>query len=196
MPHWPRPPVKSAPAAPSLSAPCPGCQTLLPPGTVLCIACGYDLVAKKRRVMTSSPAAGKKSKGAPPDAMVLLRGAGLSAVLGAIVWAIVAVLTGYQIGWIAWGGGAAAGGGMSYGADEVEDGTIPGIITAFMALAGILLGKILIVIWLLNQAGAPEPLGQPVIALVFRHMFAPIDAVFILLAFFTAYKLGSGASKD
>jgi hypothetical protein len=152
---------------------------------VLCIACGYDLVAKKRRVMTSSPAAGKKSKGAPPDAMVLLRGAGLSAVL-----------TGYQIGWIAWGVGAAAGGGMSYGADEVEDGTIPGIITAFMALAGILLGKILIVIWLLNQAGAPEPLGQPVIALVFRHMFAPIDAVFILLAFFTAYKLGSGASKD
>jgi hypothetical protein len=31
-----------------------------------------------------------------------------------------------------------------------------------------------------------------VISLFFKMMFAPVDGIFILLAFFTAYKVGSG----
>ena len=298
-----------APPPPPTTATCPSCQAPLPSGAVLCIACGYDLVEKKRRVAKSSSGkGGKKSKGPRSTSMILLRGTAISAVgavLGAIVWAMVAVVTGFQIGWVAWGVGAAAGGGMSYGADEIEDGTFPGIIAAFMALGGITLGKVLILLWflipLLNQArdgedegiveiqrqivaakmvrdsykqrginpaavdestrdkdldialasleslspqeierrhdealaalgnepnpalaqrgvavesvaddAAPRPRPLVVhipaaapqgdrpssIGIFFRTMFGPIDAVFILLAFFTAYKLGSGAATD
>ncbi len=312
----PAKPAAAPPALPLVSAKCPSCQAPLAAGAVLCVACGYDLVEKKkRRAQASGDGGGKKARQPASTARVLLRGTAISAVgavVGAVAWAFVAVLTGFQIGWVAWGVGAAAGGGMSYGADELEDGTVPGVIAAFMALGGILLGKILIVLWfvipLIGQAAAeaeegfveiqrqivaakmvrdsyldrgldpskvdeltrqkdietalatlenlsaeeierrhdeallalanePRPASQQqespaeaaaddqeeqedaeeqqgvpirvripaaeapadepsLVGLFFRAMFGPIDAVFILLAFFTAYKLGSGAATD
>jgi hypothetical protein len=212
--------------------------------------------------------------------------------LGAIVWAIIAIATNHEIGWVAWGIGAAAGGGMSLGYDDNSaDGFIPGVLAALVALGGIVLGKIFIVVWVifpmlaadgadevplmreivagnmaavalqerriapaanevawdqefskamssletvsddeieqrfetimaqvakeskatqtdsreqaatveLDQAWAdaqPDAQSPSLIATFFSAMFGPMDAIFILLAFFTAYKIGSGNNSN
>jgi DNA-directed RNA polymerase subunit RPC12/RpoP len=286
---------------------CPSCNSPLPIGGRLCLQCGYDLTTGKSRTAPSADAdAEPKSESGLMGPLLLLRGTAVSAlgaILGAVVWAIVAVMTGLEIGWIAIGVGAAAGGGMAAGYDDKRDGTIPGIIAAFMALGGIVLGKIFIVIWVLmplvtgnledfrfkremiasnmatealqkrgvdaGKVGAaawekeydkefetamaslenlgdeeidrrmvelqakmereielagqqqqqpadkvavaaqapgqqpdaadvvePEEDGPSLVGLFFAAMFSPIDGLFILLAFFTAYKLGSGVTTD
>jgi hypothetical protein len=49
----------------------------------------------------------------------------------------------------------------------------------------------------LADSGDEENLGNSgFIALFFATMFSPFDAIFILLAFFTAYKVGSGEMTD
>src|SRR5690606_20638519 len=84
-------------------------------------------------------------------AWILGKGVAISSVgalLGAIVWAMIAIATNHEIGWVAWGIGAAAGGGMSVGYDDnSDDGFIPGVLAAFIALGGVVLGKIFIVVW-------------------------------------------------
>jgi len=70
------------------------------------------------------------------------------AILGAIVWAAVAVFTGYEIGWIAWGIGAAVG----YGAKALEGkGLISGIVCAVLAALAILGGKMMVVNHFVNE---------------------------------------------
>jgi hypothetical protein len=303
-------PVGSPKPQPAAAAgkPCPSCLTPLADDAVLCTQCGYDLVERKVRKTERPDAPEKKKKkrsggGAFAGSGPLLKGVAFStvgAVLGAIVWAIVAVITQREFGWIAIAVGGAAGGGMAAGADDRSDGTIPGIIAAFLSLGGIVLGKILIVVWVVfpllaaggiddveikravlagamatdalekqginpdaatdeqlereqeiamqaiaqlsdeevnrryeetlaairqkaetapqlaqnepeDQADAPQPraasglgedpLGEDpeepsLVSLFFSTMFGPIDGLFILLAFATAYRLGSGAVTD
>jgi hypothetical protein len=192
------PPLSKKPAPPSpVGKRCPSCSAALPSGAVLCVQCGYDLVQQKKRTTQIAPIA-KRPKRQTSELLLLARGAavsGLGALLGAVVWAIVAVVTHHEIGWIAWGVGAVAGGGMALGCDNSSDGTIPGIIAAFMALVGITLGKLFVLLWLIGPA-----LGNPAAASLlggfFQIMFGPMDALFIGLAFLTAYKIGSGMSSD
>lgn len=140
---------------PASSTPCPNCRAPLPQAAILCVQCGYDLAEGKRRV-TVRPDAAPKKRASSSSAEGLFgpslpRGilfSGVGAALGALLWALVAVFTGFQSGWIAWGLGAAAGGGMSIGHDDNGDGTVPGIIAAFMSLGGIVLAKILIIVFL------------------------------------------------
>ena len=134
-----------------------------PAPTFACYA-ATSLGRRKERVLPSGPDAPKKSKasvgGAFAGGIPLLKGVAFSAigaVLGAVVWALVAVVTQLEIGWIAWAIGAAAGGGMAAGVDDKSDGTVPGIIAAFMSLGGIVLGKILIVVWVLFPLLAGNP---------------------------------------
>jgi hypothetical protein len=274
------------------------------------LQCGFDTTTGKAPVPAGAAAEPEPvAESALSGSLLLLRGTAVSAlgaILGAVVWAIVAVMTGLEIGWIAIGVGAAAGGGMAAGYDDKRDGTIPGIIAAFMALGGIVMGKVFIVIWVLiplmtvnldgtefkrqmlaasmtaealemrginaNNVGelawdkayqeqyqaamdsldglsdeqidlrleeigaklqakievaaqqdppqpdeqadlaADETVEQPdavqvevfepeeeapsLVGLFFQTMFGPIDGLFILFAFFTAYKLGSGMTSD
>jgi hypothetical protein len=150
------------PQAAPTSAPCPSCNTPLPAGALLCVQCGYDLVEGKARV-SERPDAAKKSKtfGGGVLAASLVRGiaiSGVGAVLGAVVWAIVAVFTEHEFVWIAWAVGGAAGGGMAAGCDEKSRGMVPGVVAAGLSLAGIVLGKLLILVWFLYPliAGHPE----------------------------------------
>lgn len=287
--YQPQRPLK--PVAAADGPKCPACQATLKAGAVVCVNCGYDLL--NRRSLAPKQAKKKKKKASLLSGEFggLLRGTALSAVgavLGAIMWAVVAVLIHREIGWIAWGVGAAAGGGMSIGYDDKGDGTVPGLIAAVMSLCGILLGKVLIVVWLIlpllnqeepeelpfarltvadkmaqdalaakgltketatpaqlsdehnaamgklanlspeeidekfleivkanagkaelkigpddlkmldepaGQQAAAEP-AQGLIGAFFSAMFGPMDAIFILLAFFTAYKIGSGGTSD
>ena len=293
---------ETPPTASGPTVPCPSCASPMPQSAALCVKCGYDVATGKTRVTQRPDEAAKKKKkreaGESSGMLLLARGIALSSVgalLGAVVWALVAVATHREIGWIAWGVGAAAGGGMSLGYDDKSDGTVPGILAAFIALGGIVMGKVFILVWVLfplltgnledfafqreavagnmatralEQRGVdpddeaafeqeynkslqalaevsdeeverrftamteearaewaqaeveppaagqgeiyavvinegqppvvlgPEPAEEDEPSLVgafFSIMFGPMDALFILLAFFTAYKVGSGS---
>ena len=122
---------------------------------------------------------------------------------------------GYEIGYVAWGLGGAAGVGMAMGHDD-DDGTFAGIIAAAMSLGGIFAAKFFMFEHFKNELGhlaledvadieGLEGVGQQDLAqigqllqenITFASMFGPIDALFILLAVGTAYKLGSGQATD
>ncbi len=149
-----RPQTPSPASGPSM--PCPSCAAPMPQSAALCVKCGYDVATGRTRVTQRPDEAVKKKKkreaGESSGMLLLARGIALSSVgalLGAAVWALVAVATHREIGWIAWAVGAAAGGGMSLGYDDKSDGTVPGILAAFIALGGIVMGKVFILVWVL-----------------------------------------------
>jgi len=76
-----------------------------------------------------------------PEKKLLLGGfAGLAAaIIGAIIWAVVTVTTKYQIGWMALGVGALVGFALRIG----NGGKAFGVLGAFLALFGCLLGNYL-----------------------------------------------------
>ncbi|MCA9124470.1 MAG: hypothetical protein H6822_25305 [Planctomycetaceae bacterium] len=132
-----------------------------------------------------------------------LIGVGLSgagALLGAVVWAIIAIVTGFEIGWIAWGVGFGSGAGMAYAhhlSDAIDD-FLGGVIAATMATLGIVAGKYavyqFVVLAAIGELGELAELLEDEIT--FGMMFGPMDALFFFLAIGTAYKLGSGGDPD
>ena len=308
-----------ASAASRAGSTCTSCGSPLAAGAVLCVACGFDARTgtkhETRRLVESAGADGseKKKRTKLGSAASLLRGTFFSfcgAMLGALIWAVIAYLTSREIGFVAWGLGGLAGLGMALGHED-DDGTFAGIIAAFMSLGGIVAAKILIVVIVVAaifgnvgqqfdpvnmkriqlageltddklralgidtedpneeqwekafaeaeaevaqlseqeldarleaiakasearnkavsdqnegkaladtdgpmrdrdaeqpeidgvvDANVPEDLalddGPSKIAMFFKLMFSPVDGIFILLAFFTAYKVGSGTMTD
>ena len=91
--------------------------------------------------------------------------------------------------------GFLAGAGMAIGNREGDDGA--GIAAAAISLAGILAAKWMIYVNFMApmiSAAVMESLygeGETVPGF-FSLMFGPMDGIFVLLAFFTAYKVGSG----
>jgi hypothetical protein len=129
----------------------PACGAPLPQGGRICLACGCDSVAEKARAANALSA--PKAKPPPTRSFRLLRGTAVSAlgaVIGAVAWAMVALLTGLELRFIACAIGAATGAGMSTAYDDHTDGMLRGIIAAGMALVGIFLGKLLIVMLLFS----------------------------------------------
>ncbi len=128
---------------------CPRCKSPTAASAMTCLRCGYNFaappqqpVAKPKRGATL----GKLAKsGGRFTIGCLLSGAG--AIIGAVVWCIVAVITGYELSWIAIGVGAAAGYGMVLGYGK-QNG-LAGLVSVGMALVGIVLGKIAIVVFVL-----------------------------------------------
>ncbi len=287
---------------------CPACGAALASGAVLCVACGYDTRTRSKHQTqhlepAASPAKKAKRRSKLGSAASLLRGtvfSFLGAMLGALIWALFTYFTMWELSYIAIGLGGLAGFGMALGHDD-EDGTIAGIIAAFMSLVGIVAAKILIIVIFVaafvgnvvqeadpvemkrmlltpsvageklkakgidlekasdeqweqaeqeaeaelakltdeqldaqiealsdepdadkDDAGVDEQIAeardaddgtgavadadmadeladddQPgAIGLFFKLMFSPIDGIFILLAFFTAYSVGSGQMTD
>lgn len=200
---------------------CPACGLPVAANAVLCVQCGYDsrtgtrLAASKPAAATDSAAdetgkakKKKKSKRASAAAASYLRGCiccAVGVVIGAAIWYGVAMATGYEVGWIAWGMGALAGLGMQLGYGKDDD--LSGITAALMAVLGIFLAKWLIFVNVLlpifeglqetlREALAPGQELPSKSHLFFHGMFNLIDGIFILLAFFSAYKIGSGKASD
>jgi hypothetical protein len=138
---------------------CPGCGKPLDRKAVLCVSCGYDTRTGEKRetqhVTDLGPApakSGKRSKAAAAGS--LLRGTVFSfiaALVGAFIWAVIAYFTMYEFSLIAWGLGGLVGFGMALGHDS-DDGTIPGIIAAFMSLFGIIAAKVMIIVIFVGAA--------------------------------------------
>ncbi len=129
---------------------CSQCGKRLGAGASLCVHCGYN---NKTRHQHKGASALRSILGG------LLRrtaaGAGtyvlgcilssLGALIGAAVWCIVAVVTDFEIGWIAWGLGILAGIGMSIGYESKN--VRAGVTAACIAVVGIGCGKLMVFVY-------------------------------------------------
>jgi len=158
-----------APASPSAqrAATCLNCRAPMPLGGVVCVSCGYNAQTGKmtKGALMSGASGGSATKaGAAVGSAVaagalgavravfhpFLLGCALSAaaaLIGAGLWFVVALKTGYEIGWLAWGLGLAAGFGMWIGYRDANQ--VAGCVAGVLALGGITLGKVLIFSYLI-----------------------------------------------
>lgn len=248
---------------------CPSCGATMREGAVLCVSCGYDTRKGQKIGAAIGPAPGLPGtaedddrvspSSRPRSFLVGFILCVVGALLGAGIWFGIALLTGYEIGFVAWGVGVLAGLGMMIGYGGDND--LAGITAAFVACTGILAAKWMIYQFVLlvmfgnivegleqlaaensapggvavpadgstahdvavaespdegaeatepvNPAGGvveaeteefgpalEEALGEIEPPGFFASCFNIIDGVFILIAFFTAYKFGSGKGGD
>lgn len=146
---------------------CPNCGQTMPAKARLCVACGFDTKTGRRMQDTAISGGGSGALTAVGGVLgsavrssgALLLGTLLSflgAMLGAAIWAGVAYAIHLQIGWIAWAIGGLAGGGMYLG--YRNQSTPAGLIASFMAVLGIVVGKIgVFVIVVLSVAASMMP---------------------------------------
>jgi transcription elongation factor Elf1 len=141
--------IKAKPQPPPTAANCPSCNSPLAAGAVLCVKCGYDTRTRGRRVVEHGEQEDEEPKRSKlGTAASLLRGtifSFLGAMLGAVAWAVLAYFTLHEFWFMAWALGGLAGIGMALGHED-DDGTIAGIIAAFMSLVGIVAAKVCIIV--------------------------------------------------
>jgi hypothetical protein len=115
------------------------------------------------------------------------------AAIGAAVWAVLTVLTGYQIGWMAVGVGFLVGYAVrtfGKGVDKVF-----GISGAVIALLGCVAGNYLTVLIMVSRQESIallDLLGQTTPALfaaVLKDTFQPMDVLFYAIAVYEGYRL-------
>ena len=129
----------------------------------------------------------------------------VAAVLCAIGWALVGAATGMQIGWLAWGVGVLCGFAVAVGWQDSD--MMAGVVAAACAVFGILLGKFMLMYFVLIPKVA-ELAGESVADIreglaanggymsLFQVMFGPMDLLFIGLAIFSAFRLASGTASN
>jgi hypothetical protein len=122
----------------------------------------------------------------------LLGGLGAASV-GAAIWALITVVTEYQIGWMAIGIGFLVGYAVRIFGKGVD--TLFGVTGAFMALLGCLAGNLLTVVIVVSRQdniGVLTLLSRltPGITVdILKETFKPMDALFYGLAVYEGYKL-------
>jgi len=140
---------EAPPVSPSVEqVPCPHCGVPVPCNAPTCLACNSDLSAAPLAPETFSPV---EKAALPPRSMARSAGAyllgtilsGLGALLGAGLWCGIAIVSGYEVGWIAWGLGVATGLGMRMGYRRA--GFLAGAMAAILAVGGILTAKAMLV---------------------------------------------------
>jgi hypothetical protein len=117
----------------------------------------------------------------------------VAAVIGATIWALVTVFTGYQIGWMAVGVGFLVGiavRSLGKGVDSMF-----GIVGALLALLGCILGNLFTVCGMVaaeQDMGVFEVLSRLDIQIATELMaatFSPIDLLFYGIAVYEGYKI-------
>jgi hypothetical protein len=112
--------------------------------------------------------------------------------VGAVIWALITVITEYQLGLIAIGVGILAGLGVRYLGKGFD--TIYGIVGAVTALFGIVIGNVLTIVVFIAQEfdvtymEVVQALDVTVIVEAMRLTFAPIDLLFYALAIYYGYR--------
>jgi hypothetical protein len=101
---------------------------------------------------------GGASSSSPRKASPVLAGI-LVGIPAAVVWALIAYLTGYEIGWVAWGVGAIVGYAVAKSAHEPSASLGP--TAAAIAVGSLLLAKILILEFALPPIVTAELLKNP-----------------------------------
>ncbi|MBN1513206.1 MAG: hypothetical protein JXB13_14420 [Phycisphaerae bacterium] len=149
------PPVEAENGEVSLAAPpaepvaCPHCKAPVPGDAAFCPICNGNLSAAPIVPETFLP---PEHVALPPRSLARSAGAyllgtalsALGALLGAGLWCGVAIVSGYEVGWIAWGLGGAAGLGMRMGGYR-RASFLAGVMAALVAVGGILTAKAMLV---------------------------------------------------
>jgi len=93
-----------------------------------------------------------------PKAIV---GSSGGALLGAVIWAGIMKLTGYEIGYVAWLVGILAGVGAIIFTPDKRSVQI-GVMAAMMAVAGVFAGKVIAFNWIVSDVVTPELISSAV----------------------------------
>jgi hypothetical protein len=140
---------------------CPNCGGTMPTNARLCVSCGYDLITGQVQQRTKIKvggalggalgAVGSAAGGLALGAGRFLLGTCLSmvgALIGAAIWAGIAIAADVELGIIAWVVGALAGTGMYLG---YRDQNIKaGLVAAGISVVGIVAAKVLIVVFVIG----------------------------------------------
>lgn len=180
-------PVEASPPESS----CPECGAGMPAHAVLCVGCGYDTRSGKvRKTKRRKESAANESAVTAGKFVIGIVLSSVAAFIGIAIWITIAVVTGFEIGWIAWGVGGLIGLGMRLGyRDETQ---VSGFVAAGIAFLSVGLFKGFVILGALVARAEGEN-----IPMVGREgVFHPFDILFILLAVATAYKVASGGGSD
>lgn len=117
-------------------------------------------------------------------------GALLAAIIGGAVWAFIAILTDYEIGFIAWAIGGLAGYAVVFIAKSNVN-MVHQVIAVIASLIGILLGKYFIFGYYYNESisGIFNNEVMTTFGENFLVFFGGMDVIFVLLAVVTAWQL-------
>lgn len=123
-------------------------------------------------------------------------GALLAAIIGGVIWALIAVLTEYEIGLVAWAIGGLTGYAVFIFANK-QTNQIHQIIAVVASLIGIVLGKFFMISYFLNDGfdGMFSSYSFTVFQDEFTNLFAGMDIVFVVLAVVTSWQLPSKMSN-
>jgi len=185
--------------APLAAGHCSRCGKAMPAAGVLCVHCGFNAAtgalthAKHETDAAAEKGLRKRVKGAGTFFLGCMLSLG-GALVGAGTWFGIAVVTNYELGWIAWGLGVLAGAGMALGyREETVQG---GVVAAGIAVVGILAAKIAVFLYVnyseVVQSGSSTPLASEAASFFFRNYFGGLDLLFVLFAVGSAYRLGRG----
>jgi chromate transport protein ChrA len=122
----------------------------------------------------------------------------LAAIIGGVVWALIAITTSYELGIIAWGVGGLAGFIVAITAAK-RINPVHQIIAVVASLLGILLGKYLLFSYYFNGETLDGLFDSEVITTFqenLQAMFQGIDIVFVVLAVLTAWQLPKKLAKS
>lgn len=120
-------------------------------------------------------------------------------ILGGVGWALISILTGFAIGYVAVGVGFLTGYGVFYASGKKKGRTLQ-IIAVASSLLGLVIGKYFIVAHAVRElikkedpnAELPSYVSGKIIGLFAEHFssfFRPFDILWIVLAFLTAWRI-------
>jgi hypothetical protein len=160
---------------------------------------------EERYIANESPIRAESSESSVMNVMMAVIGGIVGAVIGGIIWAAIAIITDYEIGYVAIGVGALAGGGVVL-ANNGQRGLPFQIIAVITGVAGIFVGKFLAGVYfyrevliedygieLVNQIGIGG-LFADTLELFPEYLsvtLEPIDLLFVILAIITAWRIPS-----
>jgi|GEM_PF-2857060 len=126
---------------------CPQCGSSVNNDTEFCITCGYRLEPDNWAISTERSIRPRAIKHAKTVAKIPLALAGgfIGAMVGAIIWGVVAYFTKYELGVIAWGVGSLTGFGLTLFTER--RGILMGLLAIFFAFIGIMTGKYFVAKW-------------------------------------------------
>jgi len=124
----------------------------------------------------------------------------IAAAVGAGLWALVTILTGYQIGWMAVGVGFLVGWAVRAGGKGTR--AVFGLLGAMLALGGCAAGNLLaIVVLAARHYQVPlldvfTRLTPDVVYLLMGATFKPIHVLFYGIAVYEGYRFSIGAGTE
>jgi hypothetical protein len=147
--------------------------------------------------MASDPVLVREERPAAAALLPALAAGIVAAVMGGVVWGLIVKWTDYEVGFVAWGIGFLVG--LAVVTAARTRGLVLQVVAVLCALLGILIGKYLSFVWVLQNAAADE-FGEgvdiPVFSMdtfdLFRDnldtVFGWIDLLWVGLAVVTAWR--------